>query len=101
MAALTVHEGKVAGKASAFDTNCLHYGYGPDATTSRGVPIYRTSPYVFKSTAHAANLFALGELGNIYSRLMNPTHDVLEKRIATLEGAHPLGALAVASGCAL
>ena len=95
---LTVHDGKVAGKDAAFETLCLHAGYGPDATTSRGVPIYRTSPYVFKSTEHAAKLFALQELGNIYTRLMNPTTDVLEKRVCMLEGAHPLGGLGVASG---
>ena len=66
---LSVHGGKVAGKDASFDTLCLHAGYGPDETTSRGVPLYRTSPFVFKSTQHAANLFALAELGNIYSRL--------------------------------
>ena len=67
---LTVHNGEIAGgKKAGFSTLCLHAGYGPDATTSRGVPLYRTSPFVFKSTQHAANLFALAELGNIYSRL--------------------------------
>jgi O-acetylhomoserine (thiol)-lyase len=65
-------------------------------TTSRGVPVYRTSSYVFKSTEHAANLFGLKELGNIYTRLMNPTHDILEKRIAALEGG--AAALALSSG---
>lgn len=55
-----------------FDTICLHGGYLPDATTSRGVPLYRTAPYAFKNTEHAANLFGLKELGNIYTRLMNP-----------------------------
>lgn len=64
----------------------------------RGVPIYRTTPFVFKSTEHAANLFALKELGNIYSRLGNPTNHVLESRYAQLEGGHPLAGLAVASG---
>ena len=98
MCSLTVHDGKVAGKDVHFDTLCLHAGYGPDATTSRAVPIYRTSPFVFKSTEHAAKLFALAELGNIYTRLQNPTNDVLEKRVAMLEGAHPLGGLALASG---
>ena len=93
-----MHDGKVAGKDAHFDTLCLHAGYGPDATTSRAVPIYRTSPFVFKSTEHAAKLFALAELGNIYTRLQNPTNDILEKRVAMLEGAHPLGALGVASG---
>jgi len=62
------------------------------------VPIYRTSSYVFRNTEHAANLFALRELGNIYSRLMNPTTDVLEKRVALLEGAPEMGGLGVASG---
>jgi len=78
-------------------TQCLHAGQEPDPTTlSRGVPVYRTSSYVFRDTDHAANLFALKELGNIYTRLMNPTHDVLEKRVAALEGG--VAALALASG---
>jgi O-acetylhomoserine (thiol)-lyase len=82
-----------------FDTICLHGGQQPDPTTlSRAVPIYRTTSYVFKSTEHAANLFALKELGNIYTRLMNPTTDVLEKRVALLEGAPEMGGLGVASG---
>lgn len=81
------------------ETLCLHGGQQPDPTTlSRAVPVYRTSSYVFKSSEHAANLFALKELGNIYTRLMNPTTDVLEKRVALLEGAHEMGGLAVASG---
>lgn len=79
------------------ETICLHAGHQPDPTTlSRAVPIYRTSSYVFRDTEHAANLFALKELGNIYTRLMNPTHDVLEKRVAAMEGG--AAALAVASG---
>ena len=79
------------------ETLCVHAGQEPDPlTTSRGVPVYRTSSYVFKSTEHAANLFALKELGNIYTRLMNPTHDILEKRIAALEGG--AAALALSSG---
>jgi O-acetylhomoserine (thiol)-lyase len=82
-----------------FDTLCLHGGQQPDPTTlSRAVPVYRTSSYVFKSTEHAANLFALKELGNIYTRLMNPTTDVLEKRVALLEGAPEMGGLGVSSG---
>lgn len=82
-----------------FETLCLHGGAQPDPTTlARAVPVYRTSSYVFKSTEHAANLFALRELGNIYSRLMNPTTDVLEKRVALLEGAPELGGLGIASG---
>lgn len=82
-----------------FETLCLHGGYRPDPTTlSRAVPVYRTSSYTFRSTEHAANLFALRELGNIYTRLMNPTTDVLEKRVALLEGAPESGGLGVASG---
>lgn len=79
---------------------CIHGGWAPDpATTSRAVPIYRTAPYQFESTEKAAKLFALAELGNIYSRLMNPTVDVLEKRMAILQnGVSELGGLGVASG---
>ena len=80
-----------------FETQCLHAGYTPEPTTlSRAVPVYRTSSFVFKSAEHAANLFALRELGNIYTRLMNPTQDVLEQRVAALEGG--VAALALASG---
>ena len=80
-----------------FDTLALHAGQEPDcATLSRAVPIYQTSSYVFKSSEHAANLFGLKEFGNIYTRLMNPTTDVLEKRLAELDGG--IGALALASG---
>jgi O-acetylhomoserine (thiol)-lyase len=79
------------------ETKCLHAGYTPEATTkSQAVPLYRTAAYRFDSTEHAANLFALKELGNIYTRLMNPTTDVLEQRVAALEGG--AAALAVASG---
>ncbi|MFH1386399.1 MAG: homocysteine synthase [bacterium] len=75
----------------------LHGGQEPDPTTgSRAVPIYQTTSYQFNSTEHAANLFGLKEFGNIYTRLMNPTSDVFEKRIALLEGG--VGALAVSSG---
>jgi O-acetylhomoserine (thiol)-lyase len=82
-----------------FETLCLHGGTQPDPTTlSRAVPIYRTSSFVFRNTEHAANLFALRELGNIYTRLMNPTTDVLEKRVALLEGAPEPAGLGVASG---
>ena len=78
-------------------TLALHAGQVPDPTTgARAVPLYQTSSYVFKSTDHAANLFALKEFGNIYTRLMNPTTDVFEQRIAAIEGG--TGALAVASG---
>ncbi|OGC07548.1 O-acetylhomoserine aminocarboxypropyltransferase [candidate division WOR-1 bacterium RIFOXYA2_FULL_36_21] len=79
------------------ETILLHGGQEPDsATGSRAVPIYQTTSYVFKDSEHAANLFALKEFGNIYTRLMNPTTDVLEKRMAALDGG--VGALAVASG---
>jgi O-acetylhomoserine (thiol)-lyase len=79
------------------ETLALHAGQVPDATTgSRAVPIYQTTSYQFKNSEHAANLFGLKEFGNIYTRLMNPTTDVLEKRIAALDGG--VGALAVASG---
>jgi O-acetylhomoserine (thiol)-lyase len=78
-------------------TKALHAGQVPDPTTnSRAVPIYQTSSYVFNSSEHAANLFALKEMGNIYTRLMNPTTDVLEKRLAEMDGG--VGALALASG---
>ena len=78
-------------------TLALHAGQVPDPTTgSRAVPIYQTASYVFKSADHAANLFALKEFGNIYTRLMNPTNDVFEQRVAAIEGG--TGALAVASG---
>ena len=80
-----------------FETQCLHAGQEPDpATTSRGVAVHRTSSYVFKNTEHAANLFALKEPGNIYTRIMNPTQDVLEQRVAALEGG--AAALALSSG---
>ncbi len=82
-----------------FDTLQVHAGQKPDPTTgSRAVPIYQTTSYVFDSTEHAANLFALKESGNIYTRIMNPTTDVFEQRMAALEGG--VGALAVASGSA-
>ena len=78
-------------------TLALHAGQVPDPTTgARAVPIYQTTSYVFKSTEHAANLFALKEFGNIYTRLMNPTTDVFEQRVAAIEGG--TGALGVASG---
>ncbi len=81
------------------ETQVLHAGYTPDPSTgSCAVPVYRTSSYVFRDTEHAANLFGLKELGNIYTRLMNPTTDVLEQRVAALEGG--AGALALASGTA-
>ena len=80
-----------------FDTLAVHGGQTPDPTTgSRAVPIYQTSSYNFRDADHAAALFGLSEFGNIYTRLMNPTTDVLEKRLALLEGG--IGALATASG---
>ena len=87
---------KIDGKLK-IETLALHGGQEPDPTTgSRAVPIYQTTAYQFKDTDHAANLFGLKEFGNIYTRLMNPTTDVFEKRIALLEGG--VGALATASG---
>ena len=80
-----------------FETLQLHAGQEPDAITgSRAVPIHQTTSYVFKNTDHAANLFGLKEFGNIYTRIMNPTTDVFEKRVAALEGG--VAALATASG---
>ena len=82
-----------------FDTIALHGGHRPDSEThSRAVPIYQTTSYVFDDTEHAARLFALEEFGNIYTRIMNPTTDVLEKRVAMLEGG--VGAVAFSSGMA-
>ncbi|MFY0544546.1 homocysteine synthase [Brevibacillus sp. H7] len=79
------------------ETLALHGGQEPDPVTgSRAVPIYQTTSYVFRDTEHAANLFGLKEFGNIYTRIMNPTQDVFEKRVALLEGG--VGALATASG---
>src|SRR5512147_583234 len=78
-------------------TLALHAGQIPDPTTgARAVPLYQTTSFVFKSTEHAANLFALKEFGNIYTRIMNPTTDVFEQRVAAVEGG--TGALALASG---
>ena len=83
-------------KSYGLGTLGLHAGHEVDETGSRAVPIYQTTSYMFKDTDHAAKLFALEEFGNIYTRLMNPTNDVLEKRMAALEGG--VGGLAVASG---
>ncbi|PLX99293.1 MAG: O-acetylhomoserine aminocarboxypropyltransferase [Desulfuromonas sp.] len=84
-------------KKLGLGTKALHAGQVPDPTTnSRAVPIYQTSSYTFDSSEHAANLFSLAEMGNIYTRIMNPTTDVLEKRLAELDGG--VGALALASG---
>ncbi len=80
-----------------FNTKALHAGYRPDPTTgARAVPIYQTTSYQFRDTDHAAALFALQEPGNIYTRIMNPTNDVFEQRLAALEGG--IGALATSSG---
>jgi O-acetylhomoserine (thiol)-lyase len=84
-------------KNSKFETLQVHAGHQPDKETlSRAVPLYQTSSYVFKNAKHAADLFNLSEPGNIYTRIMNPTTDVLEKRVAALEGG--AAALAVSSG---
>src|SRR5512141_424443 len=85
-------------KEFGLSTLGLHVGQEePDpATGSRAVPIYQTSSYVFKDADHAANLFVLKEFGNIYTRIMNPTNDVFEKRVAAIEGGHT--ALSVSSG---
>ena len=81
----------------SFETRQIHVGQEPDsATGARALPIYQTTSYVFKDAEHAANLFALKEFGNIYTRIMNPTQDAVEQRIASLEGG--VGALLVASG---
>jgi O-acetylhomoserine (thiol)-lyase len=80
-----------------FETRQVHAGAEPDPTTgARAVPIYQTTSYVFRDTEHAANLFGLAELGNIYTRIMNPTQAVFEDRVAALEGG--IGALATSSG---
>jgi O-acetylhomoserine (thiol)-lyase len=81
----------------SFETRQIHAGQGPDAATgARALPIYQTTSFVFRDADHAADLFALKELGNIYTRIMNPTQDAVEQRIASLEGG--VGALLVASG---
>jgi O-acetylhomoserine (thiol)-lyase len=84
-------------KSLRFETICLHGGHKVDADTlSRAVPIYQTTSYLFRDTEHAARLFDLKEFGNIYTRIMNPTNEVFEKRMAMLEGG--VGALATSSG---
>ncbi|MBT3078020.1 MULTISPECIES: bifunctional o-acetylhomoserine/o-acetylserine sulfhydrylase [Streptomyces] len=85
------------GAAWSFETKQIHAGAAPDPTTgARAVPIYQTSSFVFRDTQHAANVFSLAEPGNIYTRIHNPTQDVLEQRIAALEGG--VAAVALASG---
>ncbi|MBT3463923.1 O-acetylhomoserine aminocarboxypropyltransferase/cysteine synthase [archaeon] len=86
----------IENKELKIETKLIHAGQVLDEVSSRGVPLHRTSAYVFKDTKHAADLFGLKQLGNIYTRLMNPTTDVLEKRLAEIEGG--AGALALASG---
>ncbi|NMB33956.1 MAG: homocysteine synthase [Clostridium sp.] len=89
----------MAQRKFGFDTLQVHAGQQPEPTTgSMAVPIYQTTSYVFENTEHAANLFSLEESGNIYTRIMNPTTDVFERRMAALEGG--VGALAVSSGSA-
>lgn len=85
-------------KKYRFETLALHSGQGVDETLSRGVAVYRTNSYLFKNTAHAADLFALKEPGNIYTRMMNPTTDVLEQRVSELEAG--AASVAFASGTA-
>ncbi|HET9963750.1 MAG TPA: PLP-dependent transferase [Rubrobacter sp.] len=88
---------KIQERDYGFDTLALHAGQEVDsATTARAVPIYQSTSYVFHDTDHAADLFSLAEAGNIYTRIMNPTTDVFEKRVAALEKG--VGALATASG---
>ena len=83
--------------AWSFETRQIHAGQNPDsATNARALPIYQTTSYTFDSSEHAANLFALKEFGNIYTRIMNPTQAAVEERIASLEGG--VGALLVSSG---
>src|SRR5262245_5803383 len=84
-------------RALGFNTRALHTGYDPDPTTNaRAVPIYQSTSFTFQDSEHAAALFALQQFGNIYSRIMNPTTDVLEKRVASLENG--VAALALSSG---
>src|ERR1035441_8836629 len=84
-------------KPQHFNTLAVHAGQSPDPTTrSRAVPIYQTTSYLFQDADHAGRLFALKEFGNIYTRIMNPTTDVFEKRVAALEGG--VAGLATASG---
>src|SRR5258708_10512056 len=93
MADNTQNDDRVLG----FNTRSLHHGYQPDsAMGARAVPIFQTTSFVFKNSEHAANLFALQEFGNIYTRIMNPTTDVLEQRVASLENG--AAGLAMSSG---
>src|SRR6056297_2893161 len=91
------HKEKTMSEGWSFETKQIHAGQSPDAATNaRALPIYQTTSYTFNDTAHASNLFALKELGNIYTRIMNPTQAVVEDRISALEGG--VGGLLVASG---
>ncbi len=90
-------ENDAPARQMGFATRCLHAGHTPDiASRARAVPIYQTTSFTFEDSAHAADLFALQKFGNIYTRIMNPTTDVFEQRVAALEGG--IGALATASG---
>src|ERR1700724_2156912 len=90
-------DNKTPERALGFATRCLHAGHTPDeCSRARAVPIYQTTSFTFKDSAHASALFALQEFGNIYSRIMNPTTDVFEQRVASLEGG--MAALATSSG---
>src|SRR5665647_372789 len=96
---INIREGEnlMSDRKLGFDTLQLHAGQSPDPTTgARAVPIYQTTSYNFESAQHAADLFALKVPGNIYTRIMNPTTDVLEQRVADLEGG--IGGLAASSG---
>src|SRR5579859_3093073 len=94
---VTSKDGSATERAFGFATQALHAGQKPDpATGARAVPIYQTTSYVFENTEHAAALFNLQQFGNIYTRIMNPTTDVFEQRMASLEGG--VGALATGSG---
>ena len=85
-----LRETEVAPTQQGFETLALHAGQDVDPVTkSRAVPIYQTTSYVFESPEHAASLFGLQAFGNIYTRIMNPTTDMLEKRVAALEGGQP------------
>src|SRR5512142_1063503 len=88
---------KASARQMGFATRSLHAGHTPDAAShSRAVPIYQTTSYTFDDSAHAASLFALQQFGNIYTRIMNPTTDVFEQRVAALEGG--IAGLATSSG---
>src|SRR3974377_1857103 len=94
---MTIIPGPMSISSKNVSTQALHAGQAPDPTTgARAVPVYQTTAFVFKDSDHAANLFALKEFGNIYTRIMNPTTDVFEQRIAAI--ARGTGALALGAG---